>query len=140
MNIFKKVFLFFSFKKIINKNRIELESNFNAKIDWADRLYMVLNVPTNLIEEPYNIRKSDIDRVSQNYIKDYISELSAYLNSKGLQETYEFYEPIKKLDKYAYLIVIGFKPFKSTNFYKFLYFFVTPLILISSLILIIKNF
>ena len=117
-----------------------MQSNFNAKIDWADRLYMVLNVPTDLIEEPYNIRKSDIDRVAQNYIKDYITNLSRYLNSKGLQETYDFYEPIKKLDKYAYLIVIGFKPFKSTNFYKFVYFFLTPLTLILSLILILKNF
>ena len=140
MNIFKKVSLFFYFKKTLKKNRIELESNFNAKIDWANRLYMVLNVPTNLIEEPYNIRKSDIDKVSQNYIKEYISELSSYLDSKGLKETYDFYEPIKKLDKYAYLIVIGFKPLKSTNFYKFLYFFVTPSILISLLILIFKNF
>lgn len=140
MNIFKKVFLFFTFKKIINKNKIELESNFNTKVDWADRLYMVLNVPTDLIEEPYNIRKSDIDRVSQNYIKESISKLSTYLNSKGLQEMYDYYEPIKKLDKYSYLIIIGFKPFKSTNFYKFLYFFITPLLLISSLILIIRNF
>ena len=40
------------------------------RIDNADRLYTVLNIPTNLVEEPYNLRKDDIDKIAQNYIRD----------------------------------------------------------------------
>ena len=104
------------------------------RIDNADRLYTVLNIPTNLVEEPYNLRKDDIDKIAQNYIRDYINELSQFLNSIGLSEIYDFYEPIKKVDKYSYLIVIGYKQLDSVEINKIIYRILLPIISIFGLI------
>lgn len=134
MGIFKDLRLFFSYKSAINKNRVRLEGDFNMRIDNADRMYTVLNIPTNLVEEPYNLRKDDIDRISQNYIRDYINELSTFLNSIGISELYDFYEPIKKVDKYSYLIVIGYKQLDSVEINKIIYRILLPVISVIGLI------
>lgn len=134
MGIFKDLRLFFSYKSVINKNRVRLEGDFNMRIDNADRMYTVLNIPTNLVEEPYNLRKDDIDRISQNYIRDYINELSTFLNSIGISELYDFYEPIKKVDKYSYLIVIGYKRLDSVEINKIIYRILLPVISVIGLI------
>jgi len=134
MGIFKDLRLFFSYKSAINKNKVRLEGDFNMRIDNADRMYTVLNIPTNLVEEPYNLRKDDIDRISQNYIRDYINELSTFLNSIGISELYDFYEPIKKVDKYSYLIVIGYKQLDSVEINKIIYRILLPVISVIGLI------
>ena len=134
MGIFKDLRLFFSYKSAINKNKVRLEGDFNMRIDNADRMYTVLNIPTNLVEEPYNLRKDDIDRISQNYIRDYINELSTFLNSIGISELYDFYEPIKKVDKYSYLIVIGYKQLDSVEINKIIYRILLPVISVMGLI------
>jgi len=134
MGIFKDLRLFFSYRKAIKKNKVNLEGQFNMRIDNADRIYTVLNIPTNLVEEPYNLRKSDIDAIAQNYIRDYINELSNYLNSIGISELYDFYEPIKKVDKYSYLIVIGYKQLDSVEINKIIYRILIPTISVIGLI------
>ena len=111
-----------------------MEGNFNIRVDNADRLYTVLNIPTNLVEEPYNLRKADVDIIAQNYIRDYISDLSNYLNSIGIAELYDFYEPIKKVDKYSYLIVIGYKQLDSVEINKILYRIIIPTLIVVGLI------
>lgn len=134
MGIFKDLKLFFSYRKIIKKSKVQLESQFSIRIDNADRMYTVLNIPTNLVEEPYNLRQSDVDSIAQNYIREYISELSTYLNSIGITEMYDFYEPIKKVDKYSYLIVIGYKQLDSVEINKIIYRILLPIISIFGLI------
>ena len=126
--------LFFSYKSSIRKNKVRLQGDFNMRIDNADRMYTVLNIPTNLVEEPYNLRKEDIDKIAQNYIRDYINELSAFLNSIGISELYDFYEPIKKVDKYSYLIVIGYKQLDSVEINKIIYRIILPVISVIGLI------
>ena len=134
MNIFKKIKLFHNYKKIISLSKVQLEANFNIRVDRASRIYTVLNIPDELYGEPYNLRKGDIDKISETYIREYIGKLSEYLNEKGLSEFYDFYEPVKKVDKYSYLIILGFKPFNSVKYYTFFYYRLLP---ISSVILII---
>ena len=107
------------------------------RIDNADRLYTVINIPTNLIEEPYNLRKSDVDNIAENYIRDYISELSTYLNSVGLSEMYDFYEPISKVDKYSYLIIIGYKQVDSVEINRIIYRILIPVVCVASLLSLI---
>ena len=130
MSIFRDLKLFFSYKRIIRKNKVRLEGDFNIRIDNADRMYTVLNIPTNLVEEPYNLRKEDVDSIAQNYIRDYVNELSQFLNSIGLSELYDFYQPIKKVDKYSYLIVIGYKQLDSVEINKVIYRIMIPSLLI----------
>ena len=133
MSLIKDIKNYFSFKRIIKSKRVELESNFNMRIDNADRLYTVLNVPSDEIGEAYDLKKSDVDKISESYIREYISKLSTYLNSIGLSELYDFYEPVKKVEKYSYLIIIGYKQLDSLEINKIIYRILLP---ISSFILI----
>ena len=121
ISFFKKVEMFRLFRKVIRKNRSELLQRFNIRVDYAQRMYTVLNIPEDLYGEPYNIRKSDIDKISEKYIKEYTMGLSNYLNTNGLGELYNFYE-LKKVDKYSYLIVVGYSMFRSNEFYNKIYF------------------
>ena len=135
ISFFKKINLFWSYSKTIRENKKELLNSFRIRIDRAKIMYTVLNIPEEIIGEAYSLKKSDIDRISENFIKKYGEELSIFLNSKGLNELYEYYE-IKKVDKYSYLLVWGFRFFKSQKFYNNLYYKVTPIILILSVILL----
>lgn len=129
VSLLKKIRMFLFFTRFLKKSRYDLERMFNIRIDSAYRMYTVLNIPEDLIGEPYNIRKSDIDKISENFIKEYSMNLSSFLNKNGIGELYEFYE-IKKVDKYSYLIVIGYSLFRTNLFYNRIYFVFTPLILI----------
>lgn len=128
--MFKKIKLFYTYRKLIQQNKTELETMFNIRVDKAQRLYTVLNIPEELIGEAYSIKKSDIDRISETYLRQFSSELSNYLDSKNLQELYDVYE-IQKVDKYSYLLVYGFSLFKSQKYYNILYYGVIPGIVVS---------
>jgi hypothetical protein len=132
LGFIKKIRLFSSYKKSVKSIKNILDQNFNIRIDSAQRMYTVLNVPEEIIGEAFSIKKSDIDRISENYIKEYSSELSKFLNKNGLSELFEFYE-IKKVDKYSYLIVIGFSLFKSNEYYNKLYWRYIPIVSILTL-------
>lgn len=125
ISLWKKIKLFNSYKKIVKDSKKELESKFNLRIDGAHRMYTVLNIPEELIGEEYSLRKSDIDKISENFITEYGMELKKFLDTKGLTELYEYYE-IKKVDKYSYLLVYGFSQFQSNKYYNNLYWKVIP--------------
>lgn len=132
-NFWKKYKLFKLFKKTIKQNAEELEKKFNIRIDNAYRLYTVLNIPEEIIGESYSLKKSDIDKISENFIKQFGNELAIDLNSKGLTELYKYYE-IKKVDKYSYLLVFGFSLFRSDKYYNILYWRVLPAISILAIV------
>jgi len=132
----RKIKLFYSYIKSIKKNQFELEQKFNLRIDKANRLYTVINVPEYLVGEAYSLKKSDIDRISESFLREYSAELSKYLNKIELQELYEVYE-IKKVDKYSYLLIFGFSLFKSNKYYNWLYFGLIPFTALSSILLLL---
>ena len=133
LSFFKKLHLFLNYKKIVKQNKLELDRSLNIRVDNAQRLYTVLNVPEELIGEAYSLKKSDIDRISETYIREYVFEVSKLLNSKGLMELFRTYE-IKKVDKYSYLIVIGFSLLETPTLYNNLYYKVIPSVLFLSTI------
>lgn len=130
ISIFKKIRLFSEYRKSIKSASRDLEIRYGMRVDKAQRIYTVLNIPEELIGEAYNIKKSDIDRISENYIKEYIGEISKVLDEKGLGELYSIYE-VKKVDKYSYLIVLGFSLFKSNDYYDRIYLRIVPAISIA---------
>ena len=140
ISFFKKIKIFREFKKILKLNKTELEQVFGARIDNAYRIYNVLNIPAEMIGEPYNLRKSDIDKLAETSIREYTVKISEYLDSKGLKEMYDFYE-VKKVDKYSYLVVLGFSlpndTFRSNKYYDNLRYRVIPVVLVISLILLL---
>ena len=126
MSFFKKLKLFRFYKKSIKNNRNELEQKFNVRIDRAYRLYTVLNVPEEVIGEAYVIKKSDVDRIAEAYIKDFSKELGDFLNSKGLNELYDYYT-LTKVSKYSWHLVMGFSLFRSNEWYDKLYLRYIPI-------------
>ena len=140
ISFLKKLRIFRDFKKVLKLNKTELQEVFGVRVDNAYRIYNVINIPVEEIGEPYNLRKSDIDLIAEKSVRDYSSGISKYLDSKGLQEMYDFYE-IKKVDKYSYLIVIGFSlpndSFRSNIYYNRLYYRFVPAVSIVSLILLL---
>ena len=134
ISLFKKFKLFREFKQKIKNSKAELERSLNIRIDNSYRMYTVLNIPEELIGEAYSLKKSDIDKISENFTREFAIEVSKFLDTKGLKELYEIYE-IKKVDKYSYLIVIGFSLFKSNKYYDRLYYRVIPASIILSIIL-----
>lgn len=137
ISFFKKLSLFRQFRKTIKDSETDLEQRFNLRLDKAGRLYTVLNIPQDLVGEAYSLKKSDIDRISDNFIKQYSNEVALYLNSKGLNELYAFYKA-DKIDKYSYLLVFGFSLFRSDKFYDVIYYRIIPalIIIIASLFFI----
>lgn len=133
IGLIKKIRLFYLYKKSVKLISKQLDKNFALRIDSAYRMYTVLNIPEEIIGEAFTLKKSDIDKISENYIKEYSTELSRVLNSNGLSELFEFYE-IKKVDKFSYLIVVGFSLFKSNEYYNKLYWRVYPIIGISAIV------
>lgn len=131
ISFFKKLKLFLNYKRIVKQNRLELERSLNIRVDNAERLYTVLNVPEELIGEAYSLKKSDIDKISETYIREYVFEVAKFLNSKGLMELFRTYE-IKKVDKYSYLIIIGFSLLETPKLYNNLYYKFIPSIVILS--------
>ncbi len=139
MNIFKKIITYRKYRTSISKIERELSTQFNIRIDSVGRLYTVLNIPEEIFEEPYNMRKSDIDTIAQNYIKEYSTNLSVFLNKNDLIELYDFYS-IQKVEKYSYLLIFGFSLMNTEKFFKRLYFRVIPIvsiILLSTLFFLI---
>lgn len=139
ISFIKKFKLFLTYIKIIKKFRQEITNQFNLRIDKSYRLYTVINIPKDYIEEPYTLRKSDYDTISESLIKDFTNKLSFFLNSKGLNELYDIYD-ITRIDNNSYLLIYGFSLFKSNkvifNFYKFIGFF----ILLSTIFILFKTF
>jgi hypothetical protein len=132
ISFFKKLSLFSFYKKTLKLNKVRLERELNIRFDSAYRLYTVLNIPEELYGE-FTLKKSDIDKISENYIREYSFEVSKFLKSIGLNELFESYE-IKKVDKYSYLIVIGFSLFRSNVFYTNLYYKFLPALAVVSII------
>ncbi len=135
-NIFKKIYLFFIFRRNLLKAETDLKIQFNIRVDKIFRFYTVLNVPSEVVEEPYNLRKSDIDSISRNYVKEFNSQLSQFLNSRGLTELYDLYD-MEKVDKYSYLLVFGYSLFNTKRLANSLIYFWTPIVSILLLILTI---
>lgn len=114
--MFKKLKVFLNYRRTIKNIEENLGRELNARVDNAYRIYTVVNVPVEVFEEPYNFRKSDIDKISEKYIKEYFSKLSDLLNKNGLIEMYDVYD-IKKVDKYSYLTIIGFSLFRTDKLF-----------------------
>lgn len=134
ISIFKKLSLFRDYKKVISTYSSELNTRLNLRIDDASRLYTVINIPEDIVGEAYSIRKADIDRISEAFIKEYMTEVGNFLNSKGLTELYEVYE-IKKVDKFSYLIVIGYSMFRSDSRRERILRYWIPIIVSSTILL-----
>lgn len=131
-SFFRKLRLFSFYRKIVKKNKIKLERELNIRVDSADRLYTVLNIPEELFGE-FTLKKSDIDKISESYIREYMFEVSKSLRELGLNELFESYE-VKKVDKYSYLLVVGFSLFRSNVFYNNLYYKFLPGLVVLSII------
>lgn len=112
ISFFKKIKLFREYLKVVKSKRSELEENLGSRVDWVGRIYTVVNVPVEAFGDGFNLKKSDIDKISENYIEQYRTMLSRYMNSIGLIELYHQYN-VEKVSKYSYKVVYGYSLFRS---------------------------
>lgn len=136
MSIFKDIKFFKIYKKILKKNQKYLFDEYNIKIDRAFRMYTVINLPVNEIAD-YDLNINDIQRIARPYIEEYTKKIRIYLDSIGINELYDFYE-FQKIDKYSYLMVIGYNKFKSNNYFntlKLIYLLLGVIGLITTLVI-----
>ncbi len=142
MNIsfWKKYQLFKLFNKKIKEIELVLNNKFNLRVDKSYRLYTVFNIPEEVIGEAFSLRKADIETISETYVREYIQLVSEYLNENNLRELFRVYE-VKKIDKYSFLIIMGFSLFQTNKFYDNIYFKLIPLIILTPIIIyILTNF
>lgn len=124
--------MYLQYRKTLQANKSLLE-NAGLRIDRVKRIYTVVNVPETLFDGVYGMKTSDINRVSQSYITDKVREISKVLNSIQLTELYRLYET-KKVDKYSYLLVIGFSLFDTKKYADNFWYRILPTTIVLSLI------
>jgi len=140
IGFFKKISLYFYYRRVLLKNSRQFSSAYNLRIDWVNRIYTVINIPEEVFEEPYNMRTSDINKISDPYITEFVKQISSFLNTKGLIELYDIYD-IRKIEKYSYLVIIGFSLFDTDRIARNFLFRILPFFSVISVILIIlKHF
>lgn len=132
ISAWRKFKLYLQYRRNLVSNKSLLE-NSGLRIDRVKRIYTVVNVPENLFDDVYGMKTSDINRVSQSYITDKVREISKILNGIQLTELYKLYET-KKVDRYSYLLVIGFSLFDTKKIADFLWYRIFPITLIVSTI------
>jgi hypothetical protein len=135
ISFWKKVSLYFTYRKILMDNKLDLEKRLNIRLDRTKRLYTVFNIPPETFGE-YNLRTSDIARVSEPYIQEYLRQLSRQLDSLGLKELYDVYD-VSKVDKYSFLIIIGFSLFNTTKIARNLWYRLVPSLVTLSILFFI---
>jgi len=136
VSFLKKVSFYFSYRKILLSNKKEFENSYNLRIDRVNRLYTVMNIPESAFGEPYNLRTSDISKISEPILAQFTKQISELLEKKGLSELYRLYD-IKKVDKFSFLIIIGFSLFDTDKLAKLIFFRVLPTLITASLLILL---
>lgn len=134
ISLWKKISFYFLYRKILLSNKKEFADTYNLRIDRVNRLYTVINIPEEAYGEPYNLRSSDINKLSEPLVIQASKQITDFLEKKGLVELYKIYD-IQKVDKFSFLIVIGFSLFDTGKVARNLIIKVLPTILILSTLL-----
>lgn len=138
LSLWRKLKLYIQYRKAINKNITDLEQK-GFRIDRVKRIYTVINVPPEMFDDAYDLKKTDIDRVSQSFLTDSIRTISKILNGIGINELYKIYET-RKVDKYSYLLILGYSLFDTKKIADFIFLRLIPFVLISLAIFYLSLF
>jgi hypothetical protein len=100
VNIFKKIKLFFIYRKLIMDNyKIIVQGDNNFRIDKAYRIYTILSIPEK--DAKYGIT------VAEEYINEYLIKADYFFNKLNLTELIALYE-ITQINENNYLLVFGY--------------------------------
>jgi len=109
ISIRSKTRLYMQYSRAISRNMPAL-GQMGFRVDMVDRIYTVINIPMELFGDAYDVRASDMVRISQSYLSEYLRGVSRTLDTMGMNELYRVYDTTK-VDKYSFLVVIGFSLF-----------------------------
>lgn len=136
ISLWRKIKLYYQYRTGIINNTSLLQQN-GFRIDRVKRIYTVINVPTEIFDEAYDLKTSDINRVSQSFLTDSVRTISKILNDIGINELYKIYET-RKVDKYSYLIILGYKFFDTRKVADLIFLRFLPIIGLALLIYFIS--
>lgn len=95
INFFKEISIWRMVRRIARRNQNLLEEN-NLRVDWVGRMYTVVNLPDEIIENPY---------LEQTYVISQLREYDKLLISLGLADV--VYPEFSKIEgEAAYLLVL----------------------------------
>ncbi len=77
------------------------------------------------------------ESVSQSFLTDSVRTISKILNDIGINELYKIYET-RKVDKYSYLIILGYKFFDTKKVADFAFLRILPIIGLTILMYLIS--
>ena len=107
MRFFKKIKLFFLYRKLIKKNDEVLHNpKHNLRIDFVNRIYTVVNLPKDV--------KQYGTKLAQKYISEYINDVDKLFQEIGISE-YVGILDIKRETELDYAIIFGFKFFDTAK-------------------------
>lgn len=111
MSLYKKLKVYFIYRKIIKANKSFLvDPKFNLKIDRLCRLYTVLNFPDNYGTNSESEAKTYGQQIVKKTLDDYVRSVDYLLTQVGLIEMTGLLET-KRIDDYNILVVFGYSFF-----------------------------
>lgn len=116
VSIFKKLKLYFQYRKAIRGSKSKLISDpYNLRIDRADRLYTVVNVPNN--DKVKKEVETYGEGVLDSYVREYLGKVDPIFRDMGLTELVGLIRK-EKVAEGSYLIVFGFSLFDTVKLWR----------------------
>jgi hypothetical protein len=118
INFFKEVRIWRMVKRIALKNENLIEEN-NLRVDWVGRLYTVVNLPDEIIQNPY---------LEETYVIQQLREYDKILITLGLADV--VYPEFSKIEGEAAYLLVLYPESDYLNWSRFIFnFFLTAAII-----------
>jgi hypothetical protein len=110
-------------KRIALKNQNQLEEN-NLRVDWVGRMYTVINLPDEIIENPY---------LEETYVIQQLRQYDKILIALGLSDV--VYPEFSKIEGEAAYLLVLYPESDYLNWSRFIFnLFITIVLLVGSVI------
>ncbi len=106
--MFKAIKNYLFYRKIINKLKPTLLTNFGVKVDMLSRLYTVFTIPEREYKELVSQYQEHSDKLIEIEFKGYKKKLDTYLMKQGLTEMYGIYLE-ERANERQFMLAITYK-------------------------------
>jgi hypothetical protein len=112
INFFKEIKIWILVRRVARKSENILEEN-NLRVDWVGRMYTVINLPDEIIENPY---------LEETYVISQLREYDKILISLGLADI--VYPEFSKIEGEAAYLLILYPESDYLNWSRFIFNFI----------------
>jgi len=116
MNIFKRIKLYYEYKKLLKDNIEDLQSKYSFRVDNINRIYTVIHIPDDI--KVYG--PEHIEALTEEWLKKWLIRLDTYLVNIHLKEFLNR-DTLTKIDDQNFLLVLRYKYLNLEKIYYTLY-------------------